>query len=189
MGGARAYVAQAQCDFKGRGPPYLQGLDPGQSDAAVAERRLGPTGPDPQEHPSCEEVSVLTCPAGPGRRVRRASRPREAESRPPVRAQRLPAPTAWPGLALVRRGLECAAFASRLPAFPRYPGRAGRSFPFRPSCRPLPLPAFSRPASRMPLPLASCSSARVSSRVLCAAAPLQSPLRVRGWPGRAGPKP
>lgn len=38
-----------------RGPPYLLGLDPGQSGAAVAERRSEPSGPDSRERPSCEE--------------------------------------------------------------------------------------------------------------------------------------
>lgn len=64
---------------------------------------------------------------------------------------------ARPGPRLPRPGVRsCAAFASRLPAFP---GRAGHSFPFRSPCRPLPLPAFSRPASRTPLRLSPAASA------------------------------
>lgn len=97
---------------------------------------------------------------GRGRRVRQASHPREAESGPPVWSRRFPAPTARPGPRLPRPGVpSCAAFASRLPAFPRCPGRAGHSFPFRSPCRPLPLPAFSRPASRTPLRLRPAASA------------------------------
>lgn len=66
---------------------------------------------------------------------------------------------ALPGPRLPRPGVRsCAAFASRLPAFPRCPGRAGRSFPFRSPCRPLPLPAFSRPGSRTSLRLPPAAS-------------------------------
>lgn len=73
-----------------------------------------------------------------------------------------------------------------LPAFLRSPGRAGRSFPFRPSWRPLPLPAFSRPASRIPLRLPPVARLESPPRVLRAVSPLQPPPRVRGWPGEQG---
>lgn len=171
-----------------RGPIYLRGLDPGQSGAAVAERRSEPTGPDPRERPGCEEVSSLTGRGGQGRSFRQASYPREAESRPLVRSRRFPTPTAWPGLAWpgprppgpgVR---SCAAFASRLTEFPR---RASRSFPFRSPCRPLPLPAFSSPASRTPLRLPP--AAQLASPPASSAPPLHFSLFefVVGRAGRA----
>lgn len=87
----------------------------------------------------------------------------EAESGPPVRSRRLCADClAGPGPRLPRPGVRsCAALVPAfLPPFPGFPGRAGRSFPFRSPCRPLPLPAFSRPASRTPLRLPPAASAR-----------------------------
>lgn len=139
-----------------RGPPYLRGLDPGQSDAAVAERRSEPTGPDPRERPSCEEVSSRTGRGGPGASCLPGLPP--ARGGVPLSGLVAAFPCAdcpaRPGPRLPRPGVpSCAAFASRLPAFPGCPGRAGHSFPFRSPCRPLPLPAFSRPASRTPLRL------------------------------------
>lgn len=151
-----------------RGPPYLRGLDPGQSGAAVAERRSEPSGPDSRERPSCEEVSGLSGRGGLGRRVRQAS-PAGGGVPPscPVTGSPCADCLVRPGLRLPRPGVRtCAAFASRLPAFPRCPGRAGRSFPFRSPCRPLPLPAFSRPASLTPLRLPPAASLNVFSRSL-----------------------
>lgn len=160
-----------------RGPPYLRRLDPGQSDAAVAERRSEPTGPDPRERPSCEEVRWLNGTRRVGDVVS-ARPPTRGRQSPALRSgrgvslRRLPDP-ARPGPRLSRPGvLSCAALASRLPAFPR---------PQLPLS--LSLPPFA--PSRLFPPCESHSSP-LASRGFCAAASLPPPLGVRGWPGRAG---
>lgn len=104
-----------------RGPPYLRRLDPGQSDAAVAERRSEPTGPDPRERPSCEEVRWLNGTRRVGDVV---------SARPPTRGRQSPALRSGRGVSLRRlpdpaRPSAVAAWSAKL---------RGLSFP--PSCVP-----------------------------------------------------
>lgn len=165
MGGARAYAAQAQYDSGGAGRPIcgvwirVSQARPSRRDARSRRGRI-PGAPQLRGG----EQSDATRRAGTSRPP---GLPSAGGGVPPSRpVASSPCADSWPGLAFVppRPGVRSgAAFASRLPASPRCPGRAGRSFPFRSPCRPLPLPAFSRPASRAPLDLPP------------AAAPLASP--------------
>lgn len=168
MGGARAQVAQAQYDSSARAT-LSAGFGSGSVRRGGRGETLGAVGAGfpgaPQlrggERPVRTRRTGTSCPPG--------LPPAGGGVRPscPVTASPCADCLARPGPGLPRPGVRtCAAFASRLPAFPRCPGRAGRSFPFRSPCRPLPLPAFSRPASLTPLRLPPAASLNVFSQSL-----------------------